>query len=181
MRKIDRTGHVYGRVTVLSEAPRRGGKIAWNCRCACGREFVATGGNLSTGNTKQCLACRLGSQHAHLKKFTATHGMSRTSLYKCWQSIKDRIFSPSCRSYPDYGGRGLDMDPRWAKSFEAFMEDVGERPAPGLSLDRIDNDKGYWPSNVRWATREQQMHNIRKNVRCPHCGKVVTRTEWVRW
>lgn len=75
--------------------------------------------------------------------------------------MKKRCLVPTDRAYPRYGGRGIDIDPRWIESFEVFLADVGERPSPELSLDRIDNDRGYWPGNVRWATGSEQNRNRR--------------------
>jgi hypothetical protein len=80
--------------------------------------------------------------------------------YKCWQAMKRRCDDPRQWNYDSYGGRGIDYDPRW-KSFSVFRQDMGPRPSPKHSLDRIDNDKGYWPGNVRWATPLQQALNRR--------------------
>lgn len=71
-----------------------------------------------------------------------------------------RCTRPSHTRYADYGGRGITICDRWRDDFWAFVQDVGERP-PGLSIDRIDNDQGYWPENVRWATASQQRRNQR--------------------
>jgi hypothetical protein len=78
--------------------------------------------------------------------------------------MKDRCLNSAHRSYPGYGGRGIGVDPRWLESFAAFIADVGPRPSPRHSLDRVDNDRGYWPDNVRWATRSEQASNRRRAI-----------------
>lgn len=90
-----------------------------------------------------------------------THGLSQTPEYKCWQQIKARCLNPNHIAYPDYGGRGISIHPDWQDNFPAFLEHVGSRPSKHYSLDRIRNDRGYEPGNVRWATRLEQNNNRR--------------------
>lgn len=109
----------------------------------------------------------------------AKHGEAaeRTKVYMAWQSIKDRCFNPSSTHYHRYGGRGITMCEAWAASFEKFKADVGE-PFLGASLDRIDNNRGYEPGNVRWATRKEQANNRVSNVVVEHNGQAMTLSEW---
>ena len=93
--------------------------------------------------------------------FTPTHGMTDTPVYKCWGSMKHRITNPANPHYKDYGGRGLDIDPRW-EQFENFLADMGDKHH-GKSIERRDNDRGYWPDNCYWATQKQQTSNRRSN------------------
>lgn len=88
-----------------------------------------------------------------------THGKKGTRAYAAWQRMKSRCDNPNLPNYEDYGGRGLSYDTAWVR-FEAFHKDMGKCPK-GLSLDRIDNDKGYYKENCRWATRTQQNNNQR--------------------
>ena len=86
-----------------------------------------------------------------------------TPEYQCWSGILKRVKNPNDKLFPYYGGRGIDMDPRW-ENFECFLKDVGMKPFGELSLDRIDNEKGYYAYNVRWATRTEQSRNRRNNI-----------------
>lgn len=83
------------------------------------------------------------------------------SEHTCWAGIIQRTCNPNSTNWKDYGGRGIDVDPRWRASFRTFLQEVGLKPSPELTLDRIDNDRGYWPDNVRWATASEQALNRR--------------------
>ena len=87
----------------------------------------------------------------------------KTPEYDIWKAMKQRCANPNCKEFKDYGGRGITVCAEWAKDFGAFIASVGRRPAKGLTLDRIDNSKGYEPGNVRWATRAEQSRNRRVN------------------
>lgn len=91
-----------------------------------------------------------------------THGIQRPE-YQIWAAMKQRCLNPKCLKYPRYGGRGITMDPRWVDSFQTFLKDVGKRPSPKHSIERKDNDKGYFPGNVKWATGKEQARNTSRN------------------
>lgn len=131
-------------------------------RCDCGAEKIVAAWDLRYGVVGSCgrAGCARGDRGRR-----PTHGMSSLPEYKIWGAIKQRILNPACHAYADYGGRGLTMEPDWVDSFEAFIEHVGPRPSPDLSIDRIDNDLGYLRGNLRWATREQQARNTRATRR----------------
>lgn len=98
-----------------------------------------------------------------------SHGMYKTPEYTAWESMIRRCHSSGWKRYADYGGRGIRVCDRWRSSFVAFYESIGPRPSALHSLDRIDNDGHYEPSNVRWATRAQQMRN-RRNTKVDEEG-----------
>lgn len=112
--------------------------------------------------------------------FPLKHGMrkNRTRTYACWVSMVQRIINPKCHNYPRYGGRGLDLDPRW-REFTSFLSDMGEVP-DHCSIERINNDKGYWPDNCRWATALEQQANRRTTKFVTLRGETLPQTEWAR-
>lgn len=97
-----------------------------------------------------------------------------------WHAMIRRCTNPASEVYNYYGGRGITVCQRWLNSFWDFIEDVGRRPAPGMSLDRINNDGNYVPENVRWATRQQQSENQRNNVKITHQGLTLNVVQWAR-
>ena len=104
------------------------------------------------------------------------HGMCTTNEYKTWGAMKNRCLSPSSKLYKNYGGRGITICDRWL-TFLNFYEDMGDRPE-GRSIDRIDNEKGYYPENCRWATRQQQDNNTRATHNIEHKGVIKTLSQW---
>lgn len=98
-------------------------------------------------------------------------------LYNIWIGMKCRCYNKNSDSYKNYGGRGIKVCKRWRESFENFSTDMGRRPS-GKTLDRINNNKGYLPSNCRWASKIDQARNTRKNRKITFRGKVLTLSQW---
>lgn len=180
-RLIDRTGQRFGRLVVVryhGSKPARSGsrstRAFWVCACDCGNETVVAATSLAEGHTTSC-GCVLA---AIRKVVNVTHGQSRTPEYKAWLHIKDRALNENCPAAANYSSRGIGIHPEWAESFESFYAHIGPRPTPSHSVDRIDNNKGYVPGNVRWATARQQGRNRRKTLFATIDGKTRPVIEW---
>ena len=170
LRKFGLPGECYGKLVVIEEVPKKGGRRRVRCRCDCGSETEVRLSHLRDGTTVGC-----GCQR-DVHKFT--HGMSGTSEYCCWQHIIDRCCNPRSKDYPNWGGRSISIAPEWRESFQAFYDHIGPRPGFGYTVDRIDNDGNYEPGNVRWATRRTQARNTRVNRRLEFEGRSLTLGEW---
>jgi hypothetical protein len=154
------SGTRFGRLTTVREvgASSAGGR-QWLCRCDCGTDTIALVSNLRRGATGSC-----GCLHRELLAARMTkHGDARrgalSAVNNIWRSAKDRCHNPRHLKYHLYGGRGIFMCEEWRNDFAAFRDHLGPRPSPKHSVDRIDNDRGYEPGNVRWATQKEQMQN----------------------
>lgn len=172
--KIDITGLQSGLLTVLYPSTTRVTGNYWVCRCECGNTIEALSGNLRNEHTRSCGCLK----KAIWLKARTSHAMSKFPEYKIWKGLRKRIHNPNDERYSSYGGRGLTVDPRWDASFEVFLEDMGRRPGSGYSIERVDNDKGYWPDNCRWATGKEQANNRRTSRIIEYKGVSKTLAQW---
>lgn len=139
----------------------------WECVCTCGKKVQVRGSALIHGVTKSCghlqreVAARLAGIMGRRNR---RHGLWDSSEYRCWHAMRHRCLNPHNRSWKRYGGRGIKVCARWHK-FENFYADMGPRPNPELSIERIDNDGNYTPRNCKWGTRSEQSKNRMKRAR----------------
>lgn len=164
-------GRKYGDLTVIEYAFIRCGHHYWVCECKCKNRKIVAGTTLNKGKVTSC-GCVRGQE-----QMFKPHGMSKTAEYRAWHQMIQRCVNPNIEHYPIYGGRGIEVCERWRKSFIAFFEDMGVRPK-GYSIDRIDTNGNYEPSNCRWADVTTQQSNKRNNtlITMPN-GDVVTLTQ----
>ena len=159
-RKIDCTGKTFGFWTVNSPAsPSPQGLAMWNCTCKCGLTKSIAGCLLASGKTKSC-GCERGGL---IRALAITHGKTNTREFQTWVRIKHRCNNSKSKDFSNYGVRGITVCDRWMNSFENFVIDMGIRPE-GMSIERIDNDKGYSKENCCWATTKDQNRNKRNVV-----------------
>jgi len=153
---IELTGTKKGRLTVIEQAGKdKWGSILWKCICECDNETIVRGVELKKGTTKSC-GCLLKHKITH-------HGMSKTRPYKIWQGMKTRCTNKKQPNYERYGNRMIDYDQKW-ETFEGFWEDMKPQYQDGLTIERIDNSKGYSKDNCTWVTPHEQNMNMRTNV-----------------
>lgn len=164
----DLTGKQFGRWTVIAVGIPINGRFSWLCRCECGATKSIRDDILKCGHSQSC-GC-----------IQRTHGKTRTPEYRIWQHMLGRCYRTTDQNYALYGGRGISVCKRWRHSFDAFLKDMGTRPSRLHTIDRINNDGSYEPSNCRWATQQEQMNNVSYNRRIAYHGQNLTLAEWSR-
>jgi len=177
-RTVINIGDQFGRLTVVGEGlPTKNGSRKWDCVCICGGVNSVISAALNSGKTTSC-----GCIYRESRPFTnRKHGESRkTTEYKTWAHIQDRCYNPNNKKYYRYGLRGIIVCERWLgeNGYENFLSDMGRKPTSKHSLDRIDNNGNYEPSNCRWATSEQQSRNRSNNVWIEYLGERKVLQQW---
>jgi hypothetical protein len=181
MKLIDLTGRRFGHLTVVGRPENRGRGTRWSVVCDCGKFHTVLGVNLRKGRTKSC-GCKQRERRGQ-----PTHGRTKSPEYRAWVAAKQRTTNPNYRrGWHYYASRGIRMCDRWLygedgkPGSECFLEDMGPRPSPKHSLDRIDNNGPYSPQNCRWETPREQNNNKRNNRRVQVNGKSFTVAELAR-
>lgn len=172
-------GDRFGRLVIrVAGAPNKWGHETWICDCDCGRETCTVPHRLARGKTRSCgcLARERTSEvkHKHGESFGSG---SMTAEYSVWSKMRGRCNNPNLRDFARYGGRGIKVCRRW-RDYRNFLADMGRRPSSKHWLDRIDNSRGYSPSNCRWATIKEQQRNRRDTKRVRFNGETKSLAEW---
>ena len=165
-------GRTFGRLTIVNEIDNQRPKRSVCCECSCGsvREYQLQ--DIRSGHTQSCGCLKL----ERFRHATTKHGMVGTKIYELWTNMRNRCRHKSRPDYKYYGGRGIKVCKKW-DSFAAFYKDMGDVPE-GMTLDRKNTNGHYCKSNCKWATRRDQMNNIRNNVRITALGDTKTLTQW---
>lgn len=180
MRYEDLTGRRFGRLTVREFNNSDGENRHWLCDCDCGKTKITTTNSLTQGKVKSCGCYRLESVRTN----SITHGdYIKTSHYRgilsVYKGMKQRCYNENSTFYKDYGGRGINVCDEWLHSYEDFkLWAISNGYKPGLTIDRIDNNGNYGPSNCRWVTRKIQANNRRSNHLVTIGEETHTIKEW---
>jgi hypothetical protein len=145
----------------------------WLCKCDCGKEKTIASSCLKAGTTKSCGCFR----SEYMARSKLLHGLSKTTEYRSWVEMIKRCTDRKNHAYSDYGGRGITVCERWLK-IENFLTDMGKKPESHYSIERIDNNGVYEPSNCKWATPKEQSCNRRSNIYLTHNGEELTISQW---
>ena len=162
----------FGKLTVISRAENKNGRVHWNCICDCGTACVVMSKHLISGHTQSCGCLSL----IKLAERACTHQMTNTKIYQTWCGIKTRCLNPNCKQYRNYGGRGITIFSEWINDFTAFYNYVSKLPnygEKGYTLDRIDNNGNYEPNNLRWVDWKTQCSNTRRNRFVEYNGEKI--------
>lgn len=155
-------GDRFGRLTIVERAgSSASGEIRWTLQCDCGGTKTTGASYLRRGITRSCGCFQREGVAERFRK----HGGKGTVEHNAWAAIIQRCTNPKHPAWCNYGGRGITICAEWRHDFAAFLAHVGLRPSDQHSIDRIDNNRGYEPGNVRWATRSVQQSNIRPRSR----------------
>lgn len=179
MKMHDLRGYRFGNLTVVSQYRTPNCRTVCECVCDCGNNATVRVDSLRSGNTTSCgcvgKAARISAN--------TTHGETHSRLYRIYCDIRTRCYCPTHKSYHNYGGRGIFVCDEWlgdngAENFIKWARSNGY--ADNLSIDRIDNSKGYSPDNCKWATISEQSNNRRTNLRFEYNGETRTIAEWAK-
>ncbi len=163
-------GKRFGNLCVEAVAPKRpDGRTQWHCRCSCGNTIIVSSKNLQR-HTKSCGCLRAAN--------ASSKDQRQMPEYRSWRNMLTRCFNTNSDTFAHYGGRGISVCARWRGSFIDFLADMGPRPTPLHTLERVDNEQGYNPRNCTWATRKAQTRNRRVTLSLTYQGRTQSIAAW---
>jgi hypothetical protein len=172
-RFVEMAGMTFGGRVVIRFVKKSGSTELWLVRCKCGKESLVRKDKLTHGLSLRCKSC---TRTTHSESANSKDGL--TPEYRSWSQMKNRCANPKCNRWKNYGGRGIVVCAAWRDSYQQFLCDMGRRPTPSHSLDRLDVDGNYEPGNCRWATDSEQARNTTETVRLTADSKSLTFWEW---
>lgn len=179
---VNMIGRTYGRLTVLERSVNdKQGNAQWICKCECGKLKVVRGRSLRQGRVRSCGCLLAESSKERMTAMLTKHSLSGSKLYRVYASMRERCENPSCKSFQNYGGRGIAVCDEWRMQRESFLHWAMQNGyEEGLQIDRINVNGDYCPENCRWVTPQQNMNNVRKNICFEYNGESHTVAEWAR-
>lgn len=172
----DLTGKVFGRLIVLEYAGTVKGGATWLCLCKCGEKKIASSKSIQCGDTRSCGCLQDESNRLNPITHGGTVGGKPTE-YLIWKAMRSRCRNPKHKDFHSYGGRGITVCKRW-ENYAHFLADMGRRPSPELTIERVDTNKGYCKSNCKWGTWTEQNNNKRVHHWITHNGVTLNLTQW---
>jgi len=172
-------GDKFNNLTVIERLANQKQHPMFLCRCDCGKTRKVLGQNLKSGRVKDCGCISQEIRKLNISKNNKTHGLSKTKLYSCWTGMKSRCFREKDKEYKNYGGRGIVVCEDWIHNFENFYNwAINNGYKEDLSIDRIDVNGNYEPSNCRWISMAEQSYNKRNTRKIYYKGIGKTASEW---
>ena len=162
---IDLTGQKFGKLTVITRDESRKGRAYWICKCECGNTTVVPSCDLRSGHTQSC-GCKWFESH------NAKHKMKHTRIYSIWCGMRKRCYDPKDKVYQRYGAEGITVCHEWNNFLTFYQWSIENGYTDELTIDRIDNKKGYSPDNCRWSTHTEQNRNRCNTVMVHNNGKL---------
>lgn len=169
----DLEGRKFGRLTVIEKVGMtKHNKVLWKCQCDCGNESIVWTHSLISGHTKSCGCIKI-------ERLTK-HGNLHTRIWNIWQTMKRRCKDKTFIGYENYGGRGIKVCEEWQDFIPFYEWSMNNGYRDDLTIDRIDVNGNYEPSNCRWATRAEQSRNKRSNINITYNGETKILKDWAK-